>query len=212
MHIDSPDPVVLEEAVGPQGWVPMCNSPCDRPVATDRSYRINGSGLRASSPFSIRSGSRTRIAVDPASSGARTAGVVVTVVGALGLGPGLVVTVGVVGAAIFGAILVCPFVAAFASKPNQNSEYTGCLGDAISYVGNAYASPFVWVPAIAGGVALISGVTWLATSPPTRVTQTAANAQAAASPDAWRMTPTWAERSPIALPPSVVAPLVHIAF
>jgi hypothetical protein len=169
VHVDSPTAVDLE-AFQDGRWVGVCTSPCDRALPTNRDYRIGGFGIRSSRIFSIAPGTRATLTVDPASSGAHGAAVVVTVIGVAGLVPGAGVTAAVVLGVVLGAIFVCPIVAAFSSKNQQNNAYTGCLGDDASYFGKGYASPYVWGPALVGGVALVLGVTWLVAAPSTTVT------------------------------------------
>src|SRR6185312_15640761 len=66
VHIDSPEPVDLEQR-GDHGWQVVCSSPCDKAVTADLKYRINGSGVRSSRAFHIDPGSRTTLAVQPGS-------------------------------------------------------------------------------------------------------------------------------------------------
>ncbi len=212
VHIDTPSDVDLEVDFGGGHWRTACASPCDKPLSAKSLYRINGSGVRASHPFSIGDGKTVTLDVDPASTGAHAAGIAVTIVGVAGLAPGAAVTAAVVVVVIAGAILICPFVAAFASKANQGNAYSGCIGDGVSDVGQAYASPYVWVPAALGGLAIVTGITLLATSSNTTVTQsTRATAGAVGSPDVWR-TPVWHEVAGTQYPRAVTSPVLDLAF
>jgi hypothetical protein len=212
VHLDTPSDVDLEVDLGGGHWQVACSSPCDRPLGTNHLYRINGSGVRASHPFEIEAGQKVTLEVDPASSAGHGLGIAVTIIGVAGLAPGAAVTAGVVVGVIFGAILVCPFAAAFASKANQNSEYSSCIGDAASLFGQAYASPYVWVPAIVGGVAIATGITMLVTSSSTTIRQsTPTSASDRGMPDMWRA-PAWHESAGVQYPRAQTADFVNLSF
>lgn len=175
VHIDSPDPVNLEAPNADGSWSAVCHSPCDRPLPAGE-YRIYGNGIRSSKSFQIEPGSRTTLEVDPTSSGGHTAGIVLTVVGGVGLLPGAAVTAAWLGGELVGVIFICPIVAAFASKADQNSAYGNCLGDISSWVGKGYSEPGVWIPAIAGTVLLTTGIVLLVKNSRTSVSQTSSGA------------------------------------
>ncbi len=44
VHLDTPSDVDLEQDFGGGHWRVVCESPCDRPLETNRQYRINGLG------------------------------------------------------------------------------------------------------------------------------------------------------------------------
>ncbi len=167
----------------------------------------------ASHPFEISPGQKVTIEVDPASSLSTGVGIAVTVIGVAGLAPGAGVTVAVVGGVLLGAIFACPFVAAFTTdKTKQSSAYSNCVGGAASLFGQAYASPYVWIPAIVGGVAIAAGVTLLATSSRTTVKQaTPVSASEAGMPEMWRA-PVWHESASLRYPPAPTSQIVDLSF
>jgi hypothetical protein len=204
VHIDSTSPVDLEVKHG-SDWDVVCASPCDQALPTNKTYRIGGSGVRTSRTFEIQPGTRSTLEVDPASSGAHTGAIVVTVVGGLGLVPALIVSAGVVGAAVFGAIIICPIAEAF-----SKGSYAGCLGDVVGAFTPGYRQPWVWAPAAAGGALMLGGIVWLIASPPTRVRQASAPATPP-PPAAWRA-PLWHDATGPAPPAALTMPIVRLAF
>jgi hypothetical protein len=95
LHVDAPEEVRLERrAPGDDAWTTMCASPCDQPVPTSGTYRVNGASVRASRPFLVTGprGERIALTVHPASRSGHTTGVVALVGGStvaassLGLG------------------------------------------------------------------------------------------------------------------------------
>jgi hypothetical protein len=204
VHIDSTRPVDLEVKHGAD-WDVVCASPCDQALATSKTYRINGSGVRASRAFEIRPGSRSTLEVDPASSGAHTGAIVVTVVGGLGLVPAVIVSAGVVAAAVLGGVFICPIVEAF-----SKGSYVNCLGDVVGAFTPAYRQPWVWAPAAVGGAMMLVGIVWLIASPSTRVRQAAAPVTPP-PPAAWR-TPMWRDASGLVPPAVLTVPVLRVAF
>jgi len=212
VHLDTPTDVDLEVDFGGGHWRTVCSSPCDQPLATNRVYRINGSGVRPSHPFQIDAGQKITIEVDPASSAGHGIGIAVTIIGVAGLAPGAAVTVAVVGGVLLGAIFACPIATAFASKANQSSEYSDCVGGAASLFGQAYASPYVWVPALVGGVAIATGISMLVTSSRTTVRQvTPATAIDVGMPEMWRA-PVWHESSGLPNSRAAATQIVNLTF
>jgi hypothetical protein len=211
VHIDSPSPVDLQ-FVGSNGdSTYVCTSPCDKVVPADRDYDIGGNGVRASRMFRLEKGGRIKLDVSPATPGAHTAGVVITVIGIVGLVPGAAVTALVVGGAILGAIFICPFAEAL-----SKGSYVPCLGDVTGLFAQGYTLPFVWVPAAIGGGVVLTGIAVLLSTGPTTVNQTATPAPAApaATQGSWRA-PQWREARDSGvppLPPAAVVPLVSLTF
>jgi hypothetical protein len=124
--------------------------------------------------------------------------------------PVVMVSVLVVGGEIIGAILACPFVAAFSSKDQQNSAYTNCLGSIGTFFGQGYAQPYVWIPAIAGAALLTTGIVWLVKTPRSGVTQTVGAAATVLPP------PMPTDLSPrfeaVRVPPAPVMRLLDVRF
>ena len=172
VHIEAPQAVDLEVLDADGSWERRCTSPCNRPVPAGQAYRVTGSGIRDSKAFELDAGNRASLQVEPTSSAGRAGAVVITVVGAAGLGPGAVVTSLIVGGEVIGAILICPFVAAFETvKSQQGPMYGNCLGDIATYLAAGYVQPWVWIPALGGVVLLTGGIVWLTKTPATAVTQ-----------------------------------------
>jgi hypothetical protein len=224
VHVDSPLPVTVQARNEDDEWDTVCTSPCDKPLPATGTYRITGPGIRDSRTFHLDAGSPTTLEVTPSSSGGHAAAVVVTVIGAIGLTPAVGVTAVIVGGEIIGAILICPFATAFVPKDQQNAAYTNCLGDIATFFGQGYGQPYVWGPAIAGGVLLTAGIVMLVKTPRTGVKQTAGSAALFAPPAsaAWGMS-GMAPASPLAgphldrpealaLPAPQVVPLVSLQF
>ena len=85
----------------------------------------------------------------------------------------------------------------------------GC--DAAGYFGRGYASPYVWVPAVVGGVALVLGITLLLASSPTTVTFTNASRTADARPPRTWREPTW-RTDDVAFPRPAVTNIIDVRF
>jgi hypothetical protein len=87
VHLDANDDVVLQQKQGRE-WIDACYAPCDRKLDGDARYRIEGNGVRPSSPFSLHAtsleGSET-IVVTPSYVSTRDAGFVLVGVGAAGI-------------------------------------------------------------------------------------------------------------------------------
>jgi hypothetical protein len=207
VHIDAPQQVTLEINQAGSGWVGLCDSPCDRPVPLNAAYRITGGGIRDSSVFQIDPLVRTTLQVEPTSSAARAIAVVLTVVGGAGLLPIIGVTAIIAGGEIFGAILICPLVAAFETvKSQQASEYGNCLGAIATFFAPAYKEPWVFVPALAGVAALTGGIVGLATTPQTSVRQSTTG------PAASLLFPPPAALGAVRLPQPILCPVVEARF
>lgn len=84
VHIEAPRQVALErQSSNPRVWIEVCSSPCDKYVSASGSYRIAGSGVRASRPFMLDAGTEERVVidVDPGSKGWFVGGIVITSIG-----------------------------------------------------------------------------------------------------------------------------------
>jgi hypothetical protein len=173
VHVDAPRPVTLETLDQDDRWTAVCTSPCERQVPVDAAYRVTGDGMRNSKTFHLDPVARMTLTVDPTSSSARAIAVVVTVLGSIGLLPIAGVTAFIVAGEILGAIIICPFAAAFETvKSQQGAEYGDCLSGVAGFFSPAYAQPIVWVPAIAGGALLTGGIVGLVGTPRTGVRST----------------------------------------
>jgi hypothetical protein len=176
-------------------------------VSPTGNYRIGGHGVRASEPFHLPPQGKVTLVVDPGKGGSKTGPIVLLVVGGIGLAPvvGVSAVVGIVE--LLGALFVCPFVSAFASKANQNSAYGQCLSDGGAPFTALYGEPYVWIPAVAGGALIVGGFIWLvaASGHPTHVDKSVAVLPPAQ--------PRWElPAHPIALPAPAVTPLLTVHF
>ncbi|MGH7269512.1 MAG: hypothetical protein ACREJ3_03700 [Polyangiaceae bacterium] len=205
VHIDSPSPVDLQEKTGSR-WNTVCTSPCDKPLSTSRTYRVNGAGVRASTSFHIAPGTRQTLEVEPGSSGGHTGAVIVTVLGGVALLPVAGVSGFVIGASIFGLILICPI-----SESVDKGSFGTCMGDVASFFTPAYAQPGVWIPGVIGGALLIGGIAWLASAPSTTVNQRTAGSAVVAPLPSSRV-PTWRDASVIRMPAVHSVPFVNLKF
>jgi hypothetical protein len=96
VHLEAQDGAILQRVGTGGAWVSVCATPCDRALPVDGVYRIDGSDLKASTPFalSVKPGEYESLRVSGASRGAFTAGIVTLAVGpAIGIG----VTLAIVG-------------------------------------------------------------------------------------------------------------------
>lgn len=207
VRIEAPEPVDLEVR-GLNDWEKVCTSPCNKALSTKEQYRINGSGLRASTPFRIAPGSAQKIEVEPHSSTAMGAAIVVVVIGSLGLVPVLAVTVAFGVVMLASVILICPLV-----QLAPKETYGGCLGDIASDVGQYYGKPYVWIPAVAGlGMAGIGGIV-LASTPKSGVRMSPlGTAPPAPQPATWRLPELPDRNAELPKMSGVVFPLVSGTF
>lgn len=86
VHIQSPEPVDLERGTGDfsDPFYVICTSPCDAWVPATDSYRIVGSGTRASRRFELLgSAERETLVVSPSSASAFGIGIAAIVLGAV---------------------------------------------------------------------------------------------------------------------------------
>jgi hypothetical protein len=207
VHIVSPSPVEVEMDTGVDEWRKVCSSPCDRGLRAGAHYRVSGADVPESPFFVLQPAPRATLTVDPSTKQSQVGGVIVTIVGATGLLPGLGVTSIVASFTIFGAILVCPIATAF------NVDYGKCVGGAASLAVPFYASPYVYIPAAAGAGVMAIGITWLASTSgghPTNVGQTAAVHPVALPPMA--LGPWTPRSSELALPVATDVPVVSVRF
>jgi hypothetical protein len=207
VHIDAPTPVSLEARRGTSYWDVVCRSPCDQPMPAGVEYRVSGPDVKPSESFVLNGTGRVTLTVDPSTQGSKAGGITLVVLGAVALAPGAGVTALIVGGELFGVILICPIAAAFAK--DQNGEYGQCLGDIATYFGQAYASPYVWGPALASVPLMGGGIAWLVASNghATNVTTTSASLR----PDPLAPQPQWRTME-ASLPPTTVIPLVQGRF
>ena len=98
VHLDgAPDATLEQDTRGDGTWTAICAAPCDTRLPTDPSYRINGDGLRSSSPLhlSARSGDRVTLAVHPAWTGLFVVGIALIPTGvAASIGGAFVIALG----------------------------------------------------------------------------------------------------------------------
>lgn len=207
VHIATPAEVDLEVRRG-SDWVPICTSPCDRLVRPGDSYRVGSDDVPESNVFAIPPAPRVTLSVDPSTKQSHVGGIVLTILGVAGFVPGGVVTLGVASFFLGGALFVCPIAAAF------KVDYGNCVVGAAGLATPAYASPYVWGPAIGGVVLLAAGITWLAASSGghgTNVTPTLAQGK---PPPVLAALPTWhtLTMGEGALPPVAMVPVLSGSF
>jgi hypothetical protein len=96
VHLEGEGAAVVQRAHTNGTWTGVCIAPCDRALPLDGVYRIDGRGLKTSTPFALRAGpgDYETLRVHGASRGAFTAGVVLL---AAGPAAGTGVTLAVVG-------------------------------------------------------------------------------------------------------------------
>lgn len=139
LQVEGGDPVLEKKHSGV--WSPVCTGACNRPVALDGLYRLNGSGVSTTAPFTIdaKDGEKVTLSVEPGTNHGKTPGLILIGTGAGVAGVGLILT-------IVGAL--------------TPSETPGSGG------GGHTPSPLVVVGPIVGGVGvvlLVSGLILLAT-------------------------------------------------
>ncbi len=187
VHLVADAPVILERRE-PDEWVTACSAPCDTSVPVAGSYRVRGSNVRSSSPFSLSASAGARVVLDVRSAprGPVFGGVVATSVGG-----GSVVVGGIVLALnwLFGAL---------SCSGGSDPAYAHSCGP--SDGGNDAGYVLIG----AGAATLIAGVVVLATAPRTTVRESAADV--APRQDAWLRLPQWREdkagagQRPLAMP------------
>jgi hypothetical protein len=207
VHIATPSEVNLEAPRGAD-WVPICTSPCDHLVRPGDAFRVSGDDVPTSGVFAIKPAPRVTLTVDPSTKQSRVGGVIFVVAGTAGFVPGGVITAGVASFFIFGALFVCPIAAAF------GADYGNCTVGAAGLVTPYYASPYVWVPALAGAGLLTIGVVWLAATSgghPTNVTTALAMPRPQLPAHAFL---PWQRLAmpELALPPPAVVPVLSGTF
>jgi hypothetical protein len=206
VHIETPRDVELEVLRGGK-WQLVCGSPCDRPLSLDDLYRINGPGVRPSYGFRLDPSRETTLHVDPTSSAAHTFAVVITAVGAVGFVPILVTSVIFVGGMFFALILVCPIVEDLGTR--TAAQYNQCLGDAAGILGQFYAKPGVWIPALAGLALVGAGALGINATPKSSVSQVRLRMD---PPVGAARVPVWSEATRAVLPVTPTFPIVDVRF
>jgi hypothetical protein len=106
VHMNTPESVELQRRDTNGEWRPVCSSPCDRPLAEHRQYRVAGEGVRPSAELTLEGhGERISLEARPSSSGWFTGGIVLVSTGGAFLATGVFVATvvaslqGVAGAA-----------------------------------------------------------------------------------------------------------------
>ncbi|HEY1691110.1 MAG TPA: hypothetical protein VGG39_03060 [Polyangiaceae bacterium] len=153
VHIDAPEAVALQRQDARGKWAPVCTSPCDRPLAEHRSYRVAGAGVRPSAMFSLSGhGDRVVLAVNPSASGWVAAGAVAAGVGGASIATGAFIT-----------LVIAPLEGlANAFGPRAAPGSSGSAESSASSAGV--------VTMVGGGVLLVAGLVTLLADPSTDVT------------------------------------------
>jgi hypothetical protein len=101
VHVDSPSKVSLERRSSPSAsWEHACESPCDGRLPVGDQYRVVGTGMNESNPFTLDAskGDRAVLLVAPGTKQKAKIGEALLIGGAVVL----------VGSVVFGAIAACP--------------------------------------------------------------------------------------------------------
>jgi len=202
VHIDGGDVDIemqTSSGVAPSGkavrgiWATMCSTPCDQELPLSGSYRLAGSGVRASKAFKLngRPGDHVIINADPSSTGAFAGGIVLVSVG---------VPVFVIGT--FVELVV--WIVNIASKAdNSYTDTSGAQVVGLSMMG-------------LGAAGVITGIVMIANNGSTHLDQTVATPEAkkAASlgSDAFRHAPVWKDPEGPKMPPFQSIPLFTGTF
>lgn len=154
VHIDTDDPDATLE-MSQNGWMPVCDAPCDKNLPIGASYRIAGSGIRESKPFTLGGspGDKIILRVDTASRGGRIGGIVLLAVG----GP-----VALVGAVVLLTVAVIKDI-----SPNENTSSSEVTG---------------WTMVGVGVAGIIAGAVLLGTNGKTHAEQRAVSARGGREP------------------------------
>ncbi len=195
VHIETDKEVVLEGKPQMGGWTVICQAPCDTQVPLDYEYRISGSSIRRSKPFSIQAnpGQRVTLVVNPASKGAFIGGLVLT-----GVGP-VVIIVGLF-TALVGALEQTTTYDSFGNPSTvnngQSTETTG------------------WIISLVGVGMLVTGIILFSSNSKTKATQEVASADRPSRDDAWLRLPTWHEGASVekSLPKAATVPIFSRSF
>lgn len=97
VHLESDRDAVLQREIGDDAWITVCRAPCDMRTNADARYRIDGDGIRASSPFFLTAsaGGSEALDVNSMPSAGQPTGMLLFVVGVLGgVAGGLITVVG----------------------------------------------------------------------------------------------------------------------
>lgn len=97
VHLEGDRDAVLQRAIGDDQWATVCRAPCDVRTNADARYRIDGDGIRASSPFFLNAsaGGSESLDVNAMPAAGQPTGMVLFVVGVLGgVAGGLITAVG----------------------------------------------------------------------------------------------------------------------
>jgi hypothetical protein len=122
VHIDSPQKVSLERRSSPSAaWEHACESPCDGRLPVGDQYRIVGTGMNDSNPFTLdgSKGDRAVLLVAPGTKQKAAIGEGLLIGGAVLL----------VGAVVFGAIGACPSCT-FQANGTTDTTNTDVIGAA----------------------------------------------------------------------------------
>ena len=162
VHLRGDGTELQRRSVDTDGWVPVCEAPCDCSVVLGIEYRIGGNGIRPSEPFYLEHKPRIELDANVATVSNHRAGV-----GIAALGGGVTV--------LGGVLIATAFIAA-------NNPYTA-LGDAVVTGLGGTPQPSTVDTHVArrrwrhdrGGVAgtAIGGIVLAATNQKTTVTQSA---------------------------------------
>jgi hypothetical protein len=95
VHVNTPEPVVLERRDEGTPWQDVCTSPCDADVPLEGRYRINGDGVHKSRTFHLEPSANGQVTldVDPGASFGHTAGVIMIIGGIPATAVGAIVLV-----------------------------------------------------------------------------------------------------------------------
>jgi|SRR5579883_2294409 len=185
VHIDGSDDVqLLQDKTGDGDWATVCYAPCDKPMPTGPSYRVDAPGMKQSSSFKLSAsdgGQHDTVSVHGASTPWFVIGCIAIPVGGI--------------AAYFGLIF----------------GLTGSLVSSTGTSGGSGIEAAGWTTFFVGAGAVVGGIILVVTNMRTTVTQDVAGGAAvgALRADALRPRPTWSETPAAArgLPPAVGVPL-----
>ncbi|MEO8874435.1 MAG: hypothetical protein ABI461_02515 [Polyangiaceae bacterium] len=174
-------------------WATMCTAPCDQELPLSGSYRIAGSGVRASKAFKLsgKAGDHILINVDASSTGAFAGGIVLVSVG---------VPVFFIGTMVE---LVVAIVNAASKVDNSYTDTSGAQVVGLSMMGLGVAG-------------VITGIVLIAGNGSSKLDQTIATPEtkkaASNGGDIFGRTPVWRDHEGPKLPPFQAVPLLTGTF